>query len=56
MIHSSTGLRHHVRGPYPYQGSAPVNLVAGLAGPRLREMVAVRSNSKGLRGGTSSGR
>ena len=40
----------------PHQGSAPTNLVAGLTGPWLREVAVTRSNSRGLHGGTSSGR
>ena len=40
----------------PTRGQTPANLVAGLVGPQLREVAAVRSNSRGLRGGTSSGR
>ena len=35
---------------------APANLVAGPAGLQLREVAAARSNSRGLRCGTSSGR
>ena len=40
----------------PTRGQTPANLVAGPAGPQLREVAAARSNSRGLRGGTSSGR
>ena len=40
----------------PTRGQTPTNLVADPVGPRLREMAAARSTSKGLRGGTSSGR
>ena len=40
----------------PTRGQTPANLVAGPAGPQLREMAATRSNSRGLCGGTSSGR
>ena len=40
----------------PTRGQTPANLVVGPAGPQLRELVAARSNSRGLRGGTSSGR
>ena len=40
----------------PTRGQTPVYLVAGSVGPRLREGAAARSNSRGLRGGTSSGR
>ena len=40
----------------PTRGQTLANLVAGPIGPRLREVAAARSNSKGLRGGTSSGR
>ena len=40
----------------PTRGQTPTNLVAGPFGPRLRKVVAVRSTSRGLRGGTSSGR
>ena len=38
------------------KGQTPMNLVAGPVGPRLREVVAARSNSRGLRGETSFGR
>ena len=38
------------------RGQTPANLMAGPFGPRLRKAVAVRSTSKGLRGGTSSER
>ena len=55
-VHSSMGLWCHVRGPRPYWGQTPANLVAGPFGPRLRKVAAARSTSKGLRGGTSSGR
>ena len=40
----------------PTRGQTPANLVAGPVGPRLRKVTAVRSNSRGLRGGTSPGR
>ena len=40
----------------PTRGQTPANLVAGPVGPRLREVAAARSNSRGLRGGTSFGR
>ena len=40
----------------PTRGQTPANLVAGPVGPRLRKVAAVRSTSRGLRGGTSSGR
>ena len=40
----------------PTRGQTPANLVVGLDGPRLREVAATRSNSRGLHGGTSSGR
>ena len=40
----------------PTRGQTPVNLVAGPVGPRLREVAVAQSNSRGLRGGTSSGR
>ena len=40
----------------PTRGQTPANLVAGLIGPQLREVAAVQSNSRGLRGGTSSRR
>ena len=40
----------------PTRGQTPMNLVAGPFGPRLRKAVAMRSTSRGLRGGTSSGR
>ena len=55
-VHSSMGLWCHVRGPRPYQGQTPANLVVGPFGPRLRKVAAARSTSRGLRGGTSSGR
>ena len=55
-VHSSMGLRCNVRGPRPYWGQTPANLVAGPFGPRLRKVAAARSTSRGLRGGTSSGR
>ena len=38
------------------RGQTSANLVAGPAGPRLREGAAARSDSRGLRGGTSFGR
>ena len=40
----------------PTRGQTPANLVAGPVGPRLREVAAVRNNSRGLRGGTISRR
>ena len=40
----------------PTRGQTPANLVAGPFGPQLRKVAAVRSTSRGLRGGTSSGR
>ena len=40
----------------PTRSQTPANLVAGPFEPRLRKATAVRSTSKGLRGGTSSGR
>ena len=40
----------------PTRGQIPANLVAGSFGPRLRKAAAARSTSRGLRGGTSSGR
>ena len=40
----------------PTRGQTPTNLVVGPIGPRLREVAAAQSNSRGLRGGTSSGR
>ena len=40
----------------PTKGQTLANLVAGPVGPQLREVAAVQSNSRGLRGGTSSGR
>ena len=40
----------------PTRGQTPANLVASPVGPRLREVAAARSNSRGLRGGTSLGR
>ena len=40
----------------PTKGQTPVNLVAGPAGPQLREGAVARSDSRGLRGGTSFGR
>ena len=38
------------------RGQTPANLVAGPFGPWLGKAVAARSTSRGLRGGTSSGR
>ena len=38
------------------RGQTPANLVAGPFGPQLRKAAAARSTSKGLHGGTSSGR
>ena len=40
----------------PTRGQTPTNLVAGSIRPRLREVAAARSNSRGLRGETSSGK
>ena len=40
----------------PTRGQTPANLVAGPFGPRLRKAATVRSTSRGLCGGTSSGR
>ena len=40
----------------PTRGQTPANLMAGPVGPRLREVAVAQSNSRGLRGGTSSGR
>ena len=40
----------------PVRGQILANLVAGPAGPPLGEGAATRSNSRGLRGETSSGR
>ena len=40
----------------PSRGQTPTNLVAGPFGPRLRKAAATRSTSRGLCGGTSSGR
>ena len=40
----------------PFRGQTSTNLVAGPAGPRLREGAAAQSDSRGLRCGTSSGR
>ena len=40
----------------PTRGQTLANLVAGPFGPRLRKAAAARSTSRGLRGGTSSGR
>ena len=40
----------------PVRGQILANLVAGPAGPPLEEGAATRSNSRGLRGETSSGR
>ena len=39
----------------PTRGQTPVNLVASPVEPRLREVAATRSNSRGLCGGTSFG-
>ena len=40
----------------PTRGQTPANLEATSLGPRLRKAAAARSTSRGLRGGTSSGR
>ena len=40
----------------PIRGQIPANLVAGPAGAQLKEGAATRSDSRGLRGGTSFGR
>ena len=40
----------------PVRGQILANLVAGLAGPPLGEEAATRSDSRGLRNETSSGR
>ena len=40
----------------PTRGQTLANLVAGPVGPRLREVAAAISNSRGLCGGTSFGR
>ena len=40
----------------PIRGQTPASLVAGPARPQLRERGAARSDSRGLRSGTSSGR
>ena len=40
----------------PTRGQTPANLKFDLFGPRLRKAAAVRSTSRGLHGGTSSGR
>ena len=40
----------------PIKGQILANLVAGLAGPPLEEGEATQSDSRGLRGETSSGR
>ena len=40
----------------PTRDQTPTNLVAGPFGPRLRKAAAARNTSKGLCGGTSSGR
>ena len=40
----------------PTRGQTPANLVAGPFEPRLRKAAVARSTSKGLRGGTSSGK
>ena len=40
----------------PIRGQILANLMAGPAGPPLEEWAAAWSNSKGLRGETSSGR
>ena len=38
------------------KGQTPANLEAGPFGPRLRKATATRDTSRGLHGGTSSGR
>ena len=40
----------------PTRGQTPANLEANSLGPRLRKAAAARSTTKGLCGGTSSGR
>ena len=40
----------------PTRGQTLVNLMTGPFGPRLRKAMAMRSTSRGLHGGTSSGR
>ena len=40
----------------PTRGQTLANLVASPVGPQLRKVAAVRSTSRGLYGGTSSGR
>ena len=40
----------------PTKGQTSTNLMAGPFGPRLRKAAAARSTSRGLHGGTSSGR
>ena len=55
-VHSSTSLWHHVRGPRPYQGSDPREPRGRPLWARLRKVAAARGTSKGLRGGTCSGR
>ena len=40
----------------PTRGQTPANLEDNPFGPRLRKATAARSTSKGLRGGTSSGK
>ena len=40
----------------PTRGQTPANLEANPFGPRLRKAAAARSTSRGLHGGTSSGR
>ena len=40
----------------PTRGQTPANLEADPFGPRLRKAATAQSTSKGLRGGTSSGR
>ena len=53
MVYSSMGLWHHVRGPCPHQGLDPHE---SSGRPQLRKVAITRSTSRGLCGGTSSGR
>ena len=40
----------------PTRDQTPTNLMAGPFGPRLRKVATARNTSKGLHGGTSSGK
>ena len=57
VVHSSTGLWHHVRGPRPTQGPDDLRISRPTPfEPRLRKVSPARNTFKGLCGKTSSGR